>query len=254
MLLVIINSSEDVEAPVGAADDTRGGIEPPALRRGDWERTTASRAEVAAERIAAMVTDAEPGARLGTKEELRATCGVSVGTFNETLRLLQSRGLVTVRPGPGGGLFAAEQSPMRRLGNSVLALDTHQADGARAEEARRIRDALGPLLVEDALWHASPADVSALREGLADLAKAVQESDPAAFAAADHRLRTRLAAISPNMLLRSLYATLLPLAEPDSVEQLRDRYDHHAALIDAIENRDRTKALELARPDSRTDS
>ncbi|WP_367133724.1 MULTISPECIES: FadR/GntR family transcriptional regulator [Streptomyces] len=234
---------------MGAADDTRGGIEPPALRRGDWERTAASRAEVAAERIAAMVMDAEPGERLGTKEELRTTCGVSVGTFNETLRLLQSRGLVTVRPGPGGGLFAAEQSPMRRLGNSVLALDTHQPDDTRAEEARRIRDALGPLLVEDALWHASPADVAELRRELAGLAEAAQESGPAAFAAADHRLRTRLAAISPNTLLRSLYATLLPLAEPDAVQQLQDRYEQHAALIDAIESRDRAKALELARLD-----
>ncbi|WP_241999525.1 FadR/GntR family transcriptional regulator [Streptomyces klenkii] len=234
---------------MGAADDTRGGIEPPALRRGDWERTAASRAEVAAERIAAMVMDAEPGERLGTKEELRTTCGVSVGTFNETLRLLQSRGLVTVRPGPGGGLFAAEQSPMRRLGNSVLALDTHQPDDARAEEARRIRDALGPLLVEDALWHASPADVAELRRELTGLAKTAEESDPAAFAAADHRLRTRLAAISPNTLLRSLYATLLPLTEPDAVEQLQDRYEQHTALIDAIESRDRAKALELARLD-----
>ncbi|MEI5099398.1 FCD domain-containing protein [Streptomyces sp. PmtG] len=234
---------------MGAADDTRGSVEPPALRRGDWERAAASRAEVAAERVAAMVAAAEPGERLGTKEELRAACAVSVGTFNETLRLLQSRGLVTVRPGPGGGLFAAEQSPMRRLGNSVLALDAHQPDGARAEEARRIRDALGPLLVEDALWHASPADVAALRRELKALAEAARTSDPAAFAAADHRLRTRLAAISPNTLLRSLYATLLPLTDPDPTDQLQNRYQRHAALIDALETRDRTRALALTRAD-----
>ncbi|WP_234334238.1 FadR/GntR family transcriptional regulator [Streptomyces sp. NRRL B-1347] len=236
---------------MGAADDARGGMEPPALRRGEWERPAASRAEVAAQRIAAMVADAEPGERLGTKEELRATCGVSVGTFNETLRLLQSRGLVTVRPGPGGGLFAAEQSALRRLGNSVLALDTGtdtgQADGKRAEEARRIRDALVPLLVEDALWHASPADVAALRQELAELAGAARQADAVAFAAADHRLRTRLAAVSPNSLLRSLYATLLPVAEPDAAERLQGRYEHHVALVDALEARDRARALDLAR-------
>ncbi|WP_225986963.1 FadR/GntR family transcriptional regulator [Streptomyces spectabilis] len=236
---------------MGAADETRGSMEPPALRRGEWERPAASRAEVAAQRIAAMVADAEPGERLGTKEELRATCGVSVGTFNETLRLLQSRGLVTVRPGPGGGLFAAEQSALRRLGNFVLALDTDtdtgQADGKRAEEARRIRDALVPLLVEDALWHASPADVAALREELTQLAEAARQADAVAFAAADHRLRTRLAAVSPNSLLRSLYATLLPVAEPDTAERLQGRYEHHAALLDALEARDRARALDLAR-------
>ncbi|RLU99454.1 GntR family transcriptional regulator [Streptomyces griseocarneus] len=220
-------------------------MEPPAFRRGEWERAAGSRAEVAAEYVAALVARKNPGEHLGTKEELRAACGVSVGTFNETLRLLQSRGLVTVRPGPGGGLFAAEQSPMRRLGHSVLALDTHQPDDVRAEEARRIRDALGPLLVEDALWHASPADIADLRRELADLGRAAEASDPTAFAEADHRLRTRLAAVSPNALLRSLYGTLLPLAGPDAPDTLQDRYARHAALIDALESRDRARALEL---------
>ncbi|GHC40013.1 FadR/GntR family transcriptional regulator [Streptomyces cinnamoneus] len=228
---------------------THEGVEPPALRRAEWERTALSRAEVAAERIAEMIERTEPGQRLGTKDELRTACGVSAGTFNETLRLLQSRGLVTVRPGPGGGLFAAEQSPMRRLGNSVLALDAHPTDGVRAEEARRIRDALSPLLVEDALWHASPADIADLRRELAKLAAAARDSDPVAFAAADHRLRSRLVAVSPNALLRSLFATLLPLAGPDADGSLQDRYAHCAALIDALETRDRARAMDLARPD-----
>ncbi|WP_228553806.1 hypothetical protein [Catenulispora pinisilvae] len=52
-------------------------------------------------------------------------------------------------------LFAATPSPMVRLGNSVLALDSQQTDVA---DAVRVRDALDPLLVQDALWHGSPAD------------------------------------------------------------------------------------------------
>lgn len=238
----------DNRGRVQSPHETRASVEPPALRRAAWERAAASRAEGAAEHIATMIARAEPGERLGTKDELRAACGVSVGTFNETLRLLQSRGLVTVRPGPGGGLFAAEQSLMRRLGNSVLALDAHSADGVRAEEVRRIRDALSPLLVEDALWHASPADIAALRRELAELATAVRTSDPVAFAAADHRLRSRLLAVSPDGLLRSLYATLLPLAGPEADDRLQERYEHHVALIDALEAHDRTRALGLTRP------
>src|SRR5882757_6150164 len=99
----------------------------PALRRTDWQARPAigpeervagpSRVDIAVDSIAAIAQAASPGARLGTKEEMRGRSGVSVGTFNEALRLLQSRGLVTVRPGPGGGLFAAQQSPMVRLGN-----------------------------------------------------------------------------------------------------------------------------------------
>ncbi|MBB5937894.1 FadR/GntR family transcriptional regulator [Streptomyces zagrosensis] len=225
----------------------REGAEPPALRRGEWERPAASRAEVAAERIAALVADAEPGARLGTKHELRAECGVSVGTFNETLRLLQSRGLVTVRPGPGGGLFAAEQSAIRRLGNSVLALDDHQPDEVCADEALHIRDALDPLLANDALWHASPADIADLRGILADLAAAVENADAGGFADADRQLRTRLAAISPNSLLRSMYATLLTLAETAPIADREAQYARHVSLVDALETRDRAKALNLMR-------
>ena len=66
---------------------------------------TVTRAERAAQRIAERARGATPGARLGTKTELREWCGVSVGTFNKALRLLQSRGVVAVRPGPPGGLW-----------------------------------------------------------------------------------------------------------------------------------------------------
>ncbi|MFI6325709.1 FadR/GntR family transcriptional regulator [Nonomuraea sp. NPDC050556] len=209
-----------------------------------------SRAERAAEQIAVLVAAADPGARLGTKEELRSSCGVSVGTFNETLRLLQARGLVTVRPGPGGGLFAAEQSPMVRLGNSVLALDAQQTDVA---DAIRIRDALEPLLIDDALWHGSPADIADLRKLLDVMDSAV--GDPEAFVHANWRLHARIAAISPNTLLRSLYTNLLDLIESHTLSvrpgpeplpgYIRQRQQLHADLIDALDRRDREAAMKL---------
>ena len=52
--------------------------------------TVASRRpDQAAEQLAAMAMESQPGERLGTKDELRGTCGVSVGTFNEALRMVQ---------------------------------------------------------------------------------------------------------------------------------------------------------------------
>ncbi|WP_214319556.1 FadR/GntR family transcriptional regulator [Nonomuraea sediminis] len=233
-----------------------GAGEPPAPRRRDGDRAgLLSRAEMAADQIAALAARAEPGSRLGTKEELRGRCGVSVGTFNETLRLLQARGLVTVRPGPGGGLFAAEQTPMVRLGHSMLALDSQVSDVA---EAARIRDALDPLLVEDALWHASPADIAELRARLADMRTAVRAEDPDAFIRANWKLHAAIAEISPNSLLRSLYVTLLDLIESHTLSVLPDgemplmpymaeRYELHAALVEALDTRDREESLRLVR-------
>ncbi|MFC9975132.1 FadR/GntR family transcriptional regulator [Spirillospora sp. NPDC127200] len=217
------------------------------------ERARLKRAEQAAEKIAALVAGAEPGTRLGTREELRAACGVSVGTMNETLRLLQARGLVTLRPGPGGGIFAARQSPMVRLGNSMLALDAAETDVA---DAIRVRDALDPLLIEDALWHASPADIAEMRGHLAEMERAADEADAVAFVHANWRLHARVAATSPNSLLRTFYSNLLDLIETHTLsvrpveEQplpsyIRQRYRLHADLIDALDRRDREAAMRL---------
>jgi DNA-binding FadR family transcriptional regulator len=214
-----------------------------------------SRGESAAAQLIAIAEAAAPGDRLGSKEELRARCAVSVGTFNEALRITQSRGLVLVRPGPGGGVFAAAQSPMVRLGNSVLALDGDQTSVA---EAIRIRDALDTLLIEDALWHASPADIAEFREILAEMAAAVERLDVVGFVHANWSLHARVAAVSPHPMLRSMYVNLLdhieshtlaflPYGTEPAGEAMAERHALHAAIIDAVEDRDRDRALHLIR-------
>ncbi|MER5951901.1 FCD domain-containing protein [Streptomyces sp. NPDC001904] len=228
------------------AGSTRGGESP---SRG----SATGRAERAAERVTELIESVTPGSRLGTKEELRTLCEVSVGTFNEALRLLQARGLVTVKPGPGGGLFSAEQSPMVRLGNSVLALDAQANDVA---DAVRIRDALDPLLIEDALWHASPADIAGLRRHITAMEHAVGADAPVAFVHANWRLHAAVAAISPNALLSSLYTHLLDLIESHTLsvlpssdqplgEYIAHRHELHSDLVDALDRRDRDEALRL---------
>lgn len=207
---------------------------------------------VAAERIAGMVQGLTPGDRIGTKSEVREAIGVSVGTFNEALRLLQSRGLVSVRSGPGGGIFAAAQSPIVRLGNSVLALDTDETSVA---DAVRLRNALDPLLVADAVRYSSAADITAMRKPLQVMAAAVDAQDATAFTRANWALHARIAEVSPSAMLRSFYCSLLeiieshtmfvlPVQQPQSV-YLRERYDLHAAIVDAIEAQAADKAEAL---------
>jgi DNA-binding FadR family transcriptional regulator len=246
------------------SSDVQGdqAFDAPALRPQDWRRPASavtrpgprlSRGEAAAAQLIALAEAAAPGDRLGSKEELRARCAVSVGTFNEAVRIAQSRGVISVRPGPGGGVFAAEQSPLVRLGNSVLALDGDQTSVA---EAVRIRDALEALLIEDALWHASPADIAEMREVLAVMAAAAQRQDGIGFVHANWDLHARIAAVSPHAMLRSLYVTLLdhieshtlavlPLGEQPVPEALTERHLLHASLVDALDARDRERALDL---------
>ena len=239
----------------------------PALRRADWEPRTApvgppssTRPEQAAEQLVAAAAAAEPGERLGTKEDLRASCGVSVGTFNEALRLVQARGVVTVRPGRVGGVFASRQSPLVRLGNSVLALDEAAASVA---DAVRLRDALDPLLVEDALRHASADDLAAMRHELERMTTAVADRDGIAFIHANWALHARIADVSPNAMLRSFYLSLLeiieshtlsvqPAEEPPLPQHIASRYHLQAALVEAIAYRDGARALALIREHNMT--
>lgn len=228
--------------------------DPPALRRADWEHRPSrgrTRPEQAADLLAAKAMSLQPGERLGTKDELRAACGVSVGTFNEALRMVQARGLVTVRSGPGGGLFASRQSPMVRLGNSMLALGDEAASVA---DAFRLRHALDPLLVEDALEHASAHDIAALRAELEQMKVAAGDGDSAGFVRANWALHARIADISPSAMLRSFYLNLLEITESHLLAvmpedgPLRDyvhsRYELHVDLIDAIGAHDR-RALDV---------
>jgi DNA-binding FadR family transcriptional regulator len=219
----------------------------------DRPATRQSRGESTAHRLITIANAASPGQRLGSKDELRVRCGVSVGTFNEAVRIAQSRGVVSVRPGPGGGVFAAAPSALVRLGNSVLALDDAQTSVA---EAVRIRDALDPLLIEDALWHASPADIAEMRKIVAEMAGAVDRGDPTAFVHANWQLHARIAAVSPHPVLRSLYMSLLdqiethtldvlPVSEQPLPEFIAARHSLHAAIVDALDARDQDLALAL---------
>jgi DNA-binding FadR family transcriptional regulator len=231
-------------------------LEAPAFRRADWQvpgATSATRPEQAAGQLAELASAAEPGSRLGTKEELRAVCGVSVSTFNEALRLVQARGLVTVRAGRVGGLFASHQSPLVRLGNSVLAIDD---DGMSVADAVRIRDALDPLLVEDAVRHRSAADLEAMRELLQRMRAAAEAVDGIEFIHANWALHACVARVSPSIMLRSFYLSLLEVIESHTLsvqsvdthplpEYLESRYRLHADLVSAVAAQDGPRALGL---------
>jgi DNA-binding FadR family transcriptional regulator len=118
-------------------------------------------------------------------------------------------------------------------------------------------EALDPWVGEDALEFASDHDIAALRIQLDQMKVAVGTVDGTAFARADRNLYARIADISPSAILRSFYPMLLDVIEshlltarPVDDEHLPDdihaRYELHAALVDAIADRD-LRALDLVR-------
>ena len=77
-----------------------------------------SRAEVVAADLEneIMSEGLQVGAHLGRRSELMDRFGISPTVMNETLRILRDRDLVSVRPGPGGGITVANTPPQVRTG------------------------------------------------------------------------------------------------------------------------------------------
>jgi DNA-binding GntR family transcriptional regulator len=86
----------------------------------------------------------------------------------------------------------------------------------------------------------------------------VERLDVVGFVHANWSLHARVAAVSPHPMLRSMYVNLLDHIEshtlaflPYGTEPvpavLAERHALHAAIIDAVEARDRDRALALIR-------
>ena len=215
--------------------------------------TSSNRAEAAAQILGEIARESGPGVRLGTKEELRKRCEVSVGTFNEALKISQNRGLVALRPGPGGGIFSQAPSAIVRLGNLLLALDR---DEETVAEAVHVRNALDVLLMDDAIAHRSSEDIRKLRKEIEHMSDAVREGRPTDFMKANWHLHAVIANISPNAILKNFYLGLLEVNEQHTLavkltlEQplqgyIEYRLELHRRMVDAIESSDQALAQKL---------
>jgi DNA-binding FadR family transcriptional regulator len=177
------------------------------------------------------------GDRVGTKEDLRLRFNVAVATVNEAIKLLESRGLVQARSGPGGGVFVA--GPSARMRQGPLMMGFKWADSEIADY-HEVRGALEPLICRQAARHHTVSDVRVLRR-IVDRMEASLH-DPLSYVRQNTAFHRRVAKLSRNVPLRTLYITLLDFFEhnleraahlPDAVAP--DNIEVHRQLVDAIE-------------------
>jgi len=204
-----------------------------------------SLAEHVASQIERLAADREPGARLGSKDDLRELAGVSVGTINEALRIAQARGAITLRRGPGGGIFAAPTSSLVRMGSLMLGMET---DESTIADALRMRNALDPLVLSDAVAHVADRDLVELRAINDGMRAAIETADIDAYIRKHWEFQARVSSISPNDLLRTVFISLLGILDEQTIavfpagtnlaEELAIRLESHHRMIDALERRD----------------
>ncbi|GAA5199075.1 FadR/GntR family transcriptional regulator [Microbacterium jejuense] len=177
----------------------------------------------------------KPGHFVGRRQELAARFAVAPATLSEAIQLLRSRGVVDAKPGPGGGIFVAARSPFMQLSDQLLQLREEKTTVANC---LRVLDALDGTILHDAVEFASESDIDEVRERAARLEA---EWDSPQAPAAIWALHARIARITPNELLRSLYTNLVDYiiaAEledamaPSTPERLRTHLDFAAAVVE----------------------
>jgi DNA-binding FadR family transcriptional regulator len=205
------------------------------------ERQTviSSRAAALADEIeSAIVAGRVPsGERLGTKDDLRRRYDVAYGTLNETLRILQQRGYVSSRTGPGGGLFATIPTSSDRLRHLLSGVP----EGGTLKDCAEVRHALELAVTLDATRSRTRADLADLRRIVKRMAAST--GDAMAYLHENWALHRRIAECCRNRVLANLYVTLLDANEPGPGVVVPDRYRAanaeenlvaHTELVDAI--------------------
>ena len=183
-----------------------------------------------------------PGTFLGTRASLRLESGLAKATVNEAVRLLSERGLVTVRPGRGGGLFVAEDNALVRLRHTLFSVPSGASSVA---DVIAVRDALESLVASVAARHCSDADAATLRQHVERLRLALSAGDDERFLRANWALHEAIASIGPNAYLRAVYlgtvSTISDVSSGARIEipagkaaYLQLRVHVHVELVEAV--------------------
>lgn len=182
-----------------------------------------------------------PGDAVGTLEDLRQRSGFSKPTVSEAVRLLRDRGVVTIKPGRGGGIFVADPGPVVRLRHTLLSVT--EAPTA-VVDAVELREHLELLIDQGAARCRGDDDIADLQRLVIAMGEA---ADWAAFMSANWALHERIAAICPNAMARAVYTSTLghisaatPVFDDDAdfASYRERRHLVHVGLVEAIASGD----------------
>ncbi|HHX84910.1 MAG TPA: FadR family transcriptional regulator [Actinomycetales bacterium] len=186
------------------------------------------------------------GDRLPPEHLMLAEYGVGRGTLRESLRYLELQGVITLKPGPGGGPI------VQRPDGSILAATLSlllQFEDAPFSSIVEVRTALEPTMAALAAERIDDAGLALLRENVE--ATRADMADTDAFTAASERFHDIVAWGSGNAMFGYLFDAMSGLITGSvvGVEYPRRQREHtctaHADIYRAIADRDAAAAREL---------
>lgn len=186
-----------------------------------------------------------PGDWLGTEAELAERFGVSRVTIRDAVRTLETRGIVDVRVGAGGGLRIADADPDRF--HEALAVQLHLM-GVEFAELLDAQSAIEPFTAQRAAQLRTEEQLAAIRGTLR--AQHLAVDDAVRFTDAGNAFHVAVADASGNRVLRATLEALSgirlaaysPRANP---RRARRVLKVHQEILAAIEARDGDLARRL---------
>jgi len=180
-----------------------------------------------------------PGERISSEGELIAQLGHSRATVREALRMLESDGLIMLRPGSKGGIFVAE--PKKNRLSPMLKTYLEFGHIAR-KDVLEVRGELETGAARLAAVNRTEADIAALRASISKLEGLADNS----MAAAQENIRFHYLIVEAahNALLSMLVTALHHMMYTPTLSVSYDRkrvlaaVEMHRRICDAIEKQD----------------
>jgi GntR family transcriptional regulator, transcriptional repressor for pyruvate dehydrogenase complex len=172
----------------------------------------------------------KPGDALGTEADLVAEYEVSRPTLRESLRMLEAQGIVSLRPGPGGGATVSRPNIDSLAHALSVFLYLRNVPFGMVLKAREI---IEPALAYEAALNGTPADFEAMAQSVERMrATANQE----AFLNENRIFHEIVARAARNQVLESFWAaiSLLASGEQHGITYSFGNRMHVAEAHDAI--------------------
>jgi DNA-binding FadR family transcriptional regulator len=187
--------------------------------------------------------DLTEGTKLPNEKQLVEVFEVGRTTLREALRLLETRGVITIRPGPGGGPMVRRPRP-DDLGESLTLI--LQFGGASLRDVFEARTALEPTLARLAAGRLTPEQIEELAASVERMRENIK--DHAVFLEENQAFHQTIAEASGSSVLCVFNRTLKSIADGSlvGVEYTARRRlavaAAHEKIVDALRSGDPTAA------------
>jgi DNA-binding FadR family transcriptional regulator len=202
-----------------------------------------SKAEHVAQQLLERILAAklEPGSTFATEAELLSQFNVSRPTLRESLKLLESQGVLDLRPGPGGGIIVREPSTDLLAHGLSVYLRMHKVPFSTVIKAREV---IEPALAYEAAVNGSDADFAELEASIARMKDLNAQRDQEAFIEENRVFHGIIARASGNKVLEVFWDTISILAHGEhhgirySVGNQAHVIKAHQRILEACRKRD----------------